>query len=362
MQEKSKITMSIRPYWIATIIICLLCIFPILVVQNPPLHDYPFHIARMYILTHWHGSAALQDHYTIGSFILPNAAMDIVVPLLSHVMPLETAGRVFLALALLLQVTGCVALHRSLHGRYSLWPLVSSLFVFNWIFVFGFTNYLFGIGLVLWSASTLVRARRSLDSSCASRAARCFPRHCSSAICMPAACLPSSLPATSFSARSIERSTSGLRWHRSVPLLPFLWSLRFCLSISTTAGVVGQMSHSLGNLLRAPAIFVRVLFSADWILDIILLATVAGFFTILTARWAYRGRSVDVSADCSAFCDLSRDAACHGRQLGGRQSYPCSGHACPDRQHAAEFSQTLGKDRCLLIVRGHRPAFRIADL
>jgi hypothetical protein len=280
MQEKSKITLSIRPYWIATITTRLLCIFPILVVQNPPLHDYPFHIARMYILTHWHESTALQDHYTIGSFILPNAAMDIAVPLLSHVIPLETAGRVFLALALLLQVTGCVALHRSLHARYSLWPLVSSLFVFNWIFVFGFTNYLFGIGLVLWSVAiwfTLADRSTLLRIACGTVLSTTL------FFCHLHACgLFAVIIAGYELQRAVDRKVDKWSALASISTAAAIFVVPAILFvISTTAGVVGQMSHSVGNLLRAPAIFIRVLFSADWTLDIILLATVAGFFTIL---------------------------------------------------------------------------------
>ena len=272
--------MPIRPYWIATIVICLLCILPILAAQNPPLHDFPFHIARMYILAHWHASAALQDHYTIGSFILPNVAMDIMVPLLSLVMPLETAGRVFLALTILLQVTGCVALHRSLHGRYSLWPLVSSLFLFNWIFVFGFVNYLFGIGLVLWSvviwfalADRPILVRIVFGTLLSTALFFCHLHACG---------LFGVIIAGYELQRAVDQKSDRWLALASIGTAAAIFVVPAILFFqSATAGVVGQMSHSLGNLLRTPAIFVRVLLSADWTLDVLLLVSAVAFVAIL---------------------------------------------------------------------------------
>ncbi|MEJ0068589.1 MAG: hypothetical protein WDO24_07525 [Pseudomonadota bacterium] len=68
----------------------------------------------------------------------------------AKLMPLELAGRAFVALTLILMLSGTVALHWSLHRRLSIWPFVAALFLHNWIFIFGFLNYLFGVGLMLW--------------------------------------------------------------------------------------------------------------------------------------------------------------------------------------------------------------------
>jgi hypothetical protein len=51
--------------------------------------------------------------------VVPNLAMDLIVPPLSHVIPLDVAGRLFITLALLLPVAGVVALHRSAFGGHS---------------------------------------------------------------------------------------------------------------------------------------------------------------------------------------------------------------------------------------------------
>src|ERR1700712_5414672 len=60
---------------------------PVLVVQTLPLFDYPNHLARMHILAH-PDDAVLQRFYEIRWQLLPNLAMDGVVPLLARAMPL----------------------------------------------------------------------------------------------------------------------------------------------------------------------------------------------------------------------------------------------------------------------------------
>src|SRR5262249_43917027 len=90
--------------------------------------------------------------YEFGSFLLPNVGMDVVVLGLAQFFPVTVAGHIFLALILGLMLSGCMALYRGVHGPFSFWPLLAALFLFNWIWLFGFVNYLFGVGLMLWAA------------------------------------------------------------------------------------------------------------------------------------------------------------------------------------------------------------------
>lgn len=140
----------------AFVVILLVSIAPLVFATYPPLMDYPFHLARVHILANWKASPLLQDWYEIGSFILPNMGMDLVGLGLAKLFPLLVAGRVFLALTLAIILSGCLVLHRSVHGYFSWWPLTSSLFLFNWIFLFGLTNYVLGVGLMLWAAAIWV--------------------------------------------------------------------------------------------------------------------------------------------------------------------------------------------------------------
>jgi hypothetical protein len=130
---------------------------PLLAVTYPPLHDYPFHLARIQILAHFRDWPVLQEFYRIGSFVLPNVAMDVVLSALAQLLPVAVAGRVFIAMIFALLVSGTIALHRTVHGRWSLWPLVSAVFLYNWILLFGFVNYLFGLGLMLWGVVLWIR-------------------------------------------------------------------------------------------------------------------------------------------------------------------------------------------------------------
>ena len=129
-----------------------LTLSPLLSASVPPLVDYPDHLARMWILVH--GS----DNYVVNWHLLPTLAMDLIVPPLAQIMPVEAAGRLFVALTMALLVIATLVLHRVLHGRVGLWPLCSLLFVYNAALYWGFLNFLFGFGVALlgfggWVAS-----------------------------------------------------------------------------------------------------------------------------------------------------------------------------------------------------------------
>ena len=261
-------------------------VFPLLLVQNPPLHDYMFHIARIHILTHWQASPDLQAHYVVGSFLLPNIAFDVIAVLLAHVMPLELAGRVFIGLTLALQLSGCMALHRVLHGRYGLWPLVAGLFLYNWIFLFGFLNYLFGVGLLLWAAAVWI----GLAAGSGTGAKLLWGTALSLALFF-SHLIAFGLFALIVAGYEIQRAVPMLRQQRVQALRNLLVGASiFVVPIalffaSSTAGEAGnKTSHSLVNLLRTPPIFVRALMSGDYLIDFVSVAAVLAALGILVAR------------------------------------------------------------------------------
>ncbi len=138
---------------------------PVLLCGTLPLFDYPNHLARMHILASLPDSAALQNFYAITWRPLPNLAMDLIVPPLAHLMPLAWAGKVFVLLTLLALAGGVAVLHRVIFGAWSAWSLLAFLFLYNRILLWGFLNFLFGVGLgllalALWIA--LGRRRRAL--------------------------------------------------------------------------------------------------------------------------------------------------------------------------------------------------------
>src|ERR1700686_518449 len=140
----------------AYLVLGALTLSPLLWAAVPPLVDYPDHLARMWVLLHARDIPALASNYVVDWRLLPNLAMDLVLPALAQFMPLEYAGRLFIALTMLSLVLGTVALHRALHGRVGLWPLAALLFVYNSVLYWGFVNFLFTLGLALLTFSAWV--------------------------------------------------------------------------------------------------------------------------------------------------------------------------------------------------------------
>ena len=110
----------------------------------PPLVDYPNHLARMHLLAE--GGNAF---YTVRWAPLPNLAEDLIVPPLSRVLPLDTAGKLFLVMIFALMAGGALWLNRCATGCWRWWPLLAFLLLYNRILLWGFLNYLFGIGVAL---------------------------------------------------------------------------------------------------------------------------------------------------------------------------------------------------------------------
>jgi hypothetical protein len=141
------------------VLLAAFTVSPLLWASVPPLADYPNHLARMWVLTHADRIAELAGNYTIHWRILPYMAMDVIVVALSWLMPVELAGRVFVALTMLSLVGGTLALRRVLYGRIGLWPLASLLFVYNAVLFWGFLSCVFTLGLALMAFAGWIATR-----------------------------------------------------------------------------------------------------------------------------------------------------------------------------------------------------------
>src|SRR5260370_2616350 len=158
---------------LAGLLLGALAAYPIVSTQYMPLLDYPSHMARMHVLLEAGRSSLLDQFYLIRWRPLPDLAVDLVVPLLAQIMPLDWAGRAFILLTMALMTGGTVAVHRALFregaDRFpSWWPFLSLLFLYDHILLMGFLNYLFGLGLALVGFAAWLRIR---DGSAAARIA-----------------------------------------------------------------------------------------------------------------------------------------------------------------------------------------------
>lgn len=149
---------NILPRWtsfngsLITLIIALLVLTPVILNQLIPLNDYPFHLARIVILSDL-DNPLYSKFYQQGSFLLPNMAMDMFALPLTHFVSAETASRIFVMLSLLSMLFGTMMLHKAAHKRFSPWPLLAVVLLFNGIFRYGFLNYIFGMGIAFCAAA-----------------------------------------------------------------------------------------------------------------------------------------------------------------------------------------------------------------
>jgi hypothetical protein len=140
---------------------CVVLLVPLFLVDVPPLLDYPNHLARMYVLAFGAHDPILSRMYQQHWAIIPNLAIDLVMPEMLKVLPIYLAGRVMLGLTLLLPLVGAIVYHRVAFGVRSYWPLVAALGAYNALFLFGFMNFLLALGMALLAAAGWLRWRES---------------------------------------------------------------------------------------------------------------------------------------------------------------------------------------------------------
>jgi hypothetical protein len=150
---------------IALIFVVLLAIvaIPILLNPLPPISDYINHLARMHIIATIGSDPDLHRYYEVDWQLIPNLMMDLIVPLFVRVVNVYVAGQIYTLMSFVLIVSGTMALHRQLFGRWSALPLIAFPLLYNDVFLVGTMNYVFGIGLMLWALAAWVALReRSL--------------------------------------------------------------------------------------------------------------------------------------------------------------------------------------------------------
>ncbi len=148
-------------WWSVLFVISVVLVAPLTVVDVPPLLDYPNHLARAYVLAHGQADVHLSQMYAPHWAVIPNLALDLVLPPLLLIMPVHIAGRILLAVALVLPVVGTFLYSQAVFGRRSYWPLATCLVTCNGLFLLGFVNFQLGIGLALVCAAIWRRWREA---------------------------------------------------------------------------------------------------------------------------------------------------------------------------------------------------------
>lgn len=129
----------------------LLISVPVWTHQLPPLSDYVNHLARMHVIATIDRNANLAKFYQIDWQIIPNLTMDLVVPWLMRFVNVYVAGKIFTVTMFAVIGSGVLVLNRVLGGRWSLVPLAVFPLLYNFVFLVGLLNYLFGVGVAMWA-------------------------------------------------------------------------------------------------------------------------------------------------------------------------------------------------------------------
>ena len=137
----------------------LLISIPIWTHPLPPLSDYVNHLARMQVIATLAKNPQLAQFYEINWQVIPNLTMDLIVPPLARVMNVYLAGQVFIVGMFALIISGVLMLNRALIGRWSVFPLFAIPLLYNYVFLVGLMNYIFGIGVALWALAGWVAMR-----------------------------------------------------------------------------------------------------------------------------------------------------------------------------------------------------------
>ena len=145
--------------WVLFAAFTLLISIPIWTHPLPPLSDYINHLARMQVIATINENPQLAKYYEINWQVIPNLIMDFIVPVLARVMNIYVAGQVYMVGMFALIISGILMLNRALIGRWTAFPLVAFPLLYNYDFLVGLMNYIFGIGVALWALAGWIAVR-----------------------------------------------------------------------------------------------------------------------------------------------------------------------------------------------------------
>ncbi len=160
MEQEERAAPAFGPWAVMGIyaLLTLVVLAPVFAVTVPGLGDYLNHLARVDIMARIGHAPDLRRFYQTGWRFVPYYGMDGSVLVLLRVLPIYTAGQVFVALCVMMPVASVAALRWAVYGRVGLAPVLGFCISYNLVLAYGFLNYLFSAGLAVllfaaWVAS-----------------------------------------------------------------------------------------------------------------------------------------------------------------------------------------------------------------
>jgi hypothetical protein len=129
-------------------------ILPVLTTPIIPLIDFYNHLARFFVLATLDHTPFLQKSYASGWAIMPNIGLDLIgAELLRWIDPMR-AGHIIVVAMMANIYASVLVFNRRLTGCWSLLTAILLVpLLYSFIFIWGFANFLFGLGLCFWGAS-----------------------------------------------------------------------------------------------------------------------------------------------------------------------------------------------------------------
>src|SRR5882672_6615700 len=139
----------------------LLISIPIWTHPLPPLSDYVNHLARMHVIATLptNPDSPLAKFYELNWQVIPNLTMDLIVPRIAKFVNIYLAGQIYIVSMFALIISGTLALNRAVVGRWTVLPLFAFPLLYNYVFLVGLMNYIFGIGVALWALAGWIAVR-----------------------------------------------------------------------------------------------------------------------------------------------------------------------------------------------------------
>jgi hypothetical protein len=153
---------ELKIYYASLFMVLAVILVPLWLVTYPGMVDYPNHLARCYIVAHYHDNPLWQQLYILDRQPLPNLAIDLIVTPMLRFLPLIVCGKIFLSLAAVLYVVGCGEAGRAIIGRPNWLALICAFTFYNSSLLYGFVNYVFGIGVFLCVLAFWLRIRNAM--------------------------------------------------------------------------------------------------------------------------------------------------------------------------------------------------------
>ena len=133
-----------RRWFIAISFIAVVCVLlvPVMSVEHMQTIDLVNHLARQFVRAEIPSGGVLSKMYTFQWMIIPDLAVDAFIAPLQHYFSIYDCGRLLVGAIIILWTFAPLALHRALWGRWSVWPLLASMVVYNGNLTWGFDAYL----------------------------------------------------------------------------------------------------------------------------------------------------------------------------------------------------------------------------